>query len=87
MFNQLRCKKIELRGWLVRGFPIFRPLRVTRILTPESTIAIEQLHVVEIYHFLKAQNFPEFLDYVIEKPLIDFISKYIFKHQFPKSGK
>ena len=27
--------------------------------------AIDQLHVVEIYHFLKAHNFPEFLSYVI----------------------
>ena len=25
----------------------------------------DQLHVVEIYHFLKAHNFPEFLGYVI----------------------
>ena len=27
--------------------------------------AIDQLHVVRIYHVLKAQNFPEFLGYVI----------------------
>ena len=27
--------------------------------------AIDQLHVVGIYHFLKAHNFPEFLGYVI----------------------
>ena len=27
--------------------------------------SIDQLHVVGIYHFLKAQNFPEFLGYVI----------------------
>ena len=26
---------------------------------------IDQLHVVGIYHFLKAHNFPEFLGYVI----------------------
>ena len=26
---------------------------------------VDQLHVVGIYHFLKAHNFPEFLGYVI----------------------
>ena len=32
---------------------------------PKSTPQFDQLHVVGIYHFLKAQNFPEFLGYVI----------------------
>ena len=57
------------------------------LLAVHNMHTIDQLHVVGIHHFLKAHNFPEFLGYVIYKPLIDFISKYIFKHQFPKSGK
>ena len=30
----------------------------------QSEITIDQLHVVRIYHFLKAQNFPVFLVFV-----------------------
>ena len=62
---------------------------VSRVGSGEGplSITIDQLHVVGIYHFLKAQNFPEFFGLCRLKPLIDFISKYIFKHQFPKNGK
>ena len=34
------------------------------VLTIDLT-SIDQLHVVGIYHFLKAHNFSEFLGYVI----------------------
>ena len=49
-------KLISESLWLQAYFHIFSSL---------SLLIIDQLHLVGIYHFLKAHNFPEFLGYVI----------------------
>ena len=40
-------------------------LQNAKPVTGQAFSRIDQLHVVGIYHFLKAQNFPEFLGYMI----------------------
>ena len=56
---------------MLKNLKIFGIFKMSKI--PDSSysahsflsVLIDQLHVVGIYHVLKAHNFPEFLGYVI----------------------
>ena len=64
-FRVFGCRK---RCDLPQGAAIefsFFPIKKQREFWWVCQAPIDQLHVVGIYHVLKAHNFPEFLDYVI----------------------
>ena len=54
----MRQVTMALRGRVLGEF-------IATALCAMYILPIDQLHVLGIYHFLKAQNFPEFLIYVI----------------------